>query len=293
MKYFGQNLEFGKILTTKNLLSVIFLYLASIISYFLLKWPNIAIILFSTLTWGANLFYSMINEGKIHTYIPDSLAKINPFGFENKNASLLLKSSILQSLLTIFFGYDSYLHPQLMDNYGNLYVYPLVLIYTLTWIALIYFTWSDSSIQISNSDQNSKENITEKKIPIKIHTNDQKSSIKFIIFACLVIILILVIFLVDFTLIFYSHGQNGLWNIVIDLPFENESQISQINMSGFLYLLLSIPFIFMVNFNVMNYRKIKKTLPILLNNIKPIMQNYTNEEKERVFSSINSFQMKF
>jgi hypothetical protein len=214
-------------------------YLAATVGYFFLGFPQLMPLLFPLVTGAFALMFGALHIGKEQTVLPNISISLNPLGNERDHHRILIISAIIQFVVVFLSGIDSRVHPQLIEETGVLFVIPLLIIYsgTFLWIPLDLLRRSKLTfINIerirSNDDNNHKPR------PI-VFSKPSVQKIRLIMITVTVLISVtLGLVIIDSILI--SLDAPHLWNFGLMLPGSLTEYQEVVFISGTIWILMVI-----------------------------------------------------
>ncbi len=111
------------------------------------EWKNILLLFFPIVNFIFFIFFKIIATNRNHLVQVSNLIYY-PLGSEKKNSSRLYFASMFLSIILLWMGYESYLHPQLIDNFFLSFSILFILIFTFSFLWIFIDIWRYARIKI-------------------------------------------------------------------------------------------------------------------------------------------------
>mgnify|MGYP006288267541 CR=1 FL=1 len=119
-------------------------------------WINIFLFIFPIITFSFALFFKLIEVNKWRTKFEGSPIVYNPLGSEKNNANRFNIISLLLLIFLMWIGYESFVHPQLIDTYNIFFMIIYFFLYTFSFFILFFDIWKYSHIKLKYDNNNGK-----------------------------------------------------------------------------------------------------------------------------------------
>ena len=131
----------------ENLVRDIILFLSTFLFIISQEWNNILLFIFPLICFTFSIFFKIIATNR-YRLIQVSNLSYYPLGSEKKNSSRLFFASMFLAIFILWMGYESYLHPQLIDNFFFYFSILFILIYTFSFLWIFIDIWKYARIKI-------------------------------------------------------------------------------------------------------------------------------------------------
>ncbi len=145
-----------KQLFTESLVGNIILFIILFLLTLAQDWVNIFLFIFPIITFSFALFFKIIEVNKWRTHFEDSPIVYNPMGSEKNNANRFNLISLLLLIFLLWMGYESLIHPQLMDTYHFFFIIIYFFLYTFSFFILFFDIWKYSQIKLKYRKENTE-----------------------------------------------------------------------------------------------------------------------------------------
>ncbi|TFG00755.1 MAG: hypothetical protein EU541_01410 [Promethearchaeota archaeon] len=122
------------------------------------NWINIFLFIFPIITFSFALFFKLIDVNKWRTQFEGSPIVYNPLGSEKNNANRFNVISLLLMIFLMWTGYESIVHPQLIQSYTLFFMLIYFFLYTFSFFILFFDMWKYSQIKLSYEKKGNKKN---------------------------------------------------------------------------------------------------------------------------------------
>jgi len=149
-------------LLTEPLLRDLILFFLLFFFIVALEWSNLFLIIFPIISFSFALIFRFISTNKFRL----SSANIiyNPLGSERSHADRLNFCALLQLVLLYWIGSESYIRPQLIDNYTIFFNILFLFAYSFGFYWIFIDSWKNSKIEIFVDDPYIKEALSSLKL---------------------------------------------------------------------------------------------------------------------------------
>lgn len=145
-----------KQLFTESVIGNILLFTLLFLLTLAQDWTNILLFLFPLITFSFALFFKLIEVNKWRTQFEGSPIVYNPLGSEKNNANRFHVISLLLLIFLMFMGYESFVHPQLIDTYSIFFMLIYFFLYTFSFFIIFFDIWKYSQIKLSSNKKEIK-----------------------------------------------------------------------------------------------------------------------------------------
>lgn len=147
----------------RDLVLFIIVYLLTICQ----EWNNILLLLFPLISFAFSIFFKILATNRYRVQLGPDL-NYYPLGSERRNSSRFFFSSIFLSIFLLWMGYESYLNPQLIDNFFIYFSLLFILIYTFSFIWIFIDIWKFAIIKIRLENEKFFLSVLDKKTYLRI-----------------------------------------------------------------------------------------------------------------------------
>ena len=111
------------------------------------EWNNILLLIFPIICFTFSIFFKIIATNR-YRLIQISNISYYPLGSEKRYSNRLFFASMFLSIFILWMGFESYLTPQLIDNFFFLFSIIFILIYTFSFLWIFIDIWKYAKIKI-------------------------------------------------------------------------------------------------------------------------------------------------
>jgi hypothetical protein len=233
-----------KHLLSEPLLRDLVLFITLLIAALTQGWENIILFLFPFSSFTFLLFFRIISTNKWKTMFEENFILYNPLGSEEVHGNRFQFSTLIQLVLLFWLGAESLYHPQLIDNYLLYFLIAYGFFYSFTFFWIFSDLWKYAGIKAYF-----EETYEDKETIIKEDIVSEKKKDELISFLNLetyrnIFILNFILFLtVNILNILFSVliSMGSMSGVSIKLPGTGISNLGEITVSPFLYILWILP----------------------------------------------------
>lgn len=142
-----------RVLFHKDILLKVAIFLGGYVLILSQNWVSLSLILCPVISFGFALFFQIISNNKKITELKKSSIVFSPIGEERTNSNILVICSYLNLALVFIMGLDSFVHPQLIDNYFLLFLTVIVFIYGFGFFFLIIRVLSTGKVLMTPNEK--------------------------------------------------------------------------------------------------------------------------------------------
>ena len=143
-----------QLLFHKDILLKIGIFAIGFILILVQNWISLSLILCPLILFGFSLFFQILFHNATITELKDSVILYSPFGEVKKISDIVLIFSYVELILVFFMGYDSLIHPQLIDNYFLLFLTPTIFLYEFGFFLVLNKSLNSAKIEIFLNNKN-------------------------------------------------------------------------------------------------------------------------------------------
>lgn len=190
------------------------------------KWTDFWVLFFIWIPLGSGVWFFILAKLKPQMQLLDTPLSFNPLGDERASGRIMLLITLINCTILMILGWDSIARYQLMDNYGFLYVIPIITSYNLGWMLLVFKIWQNSHLLLK---------IPENRVKILHHIDFiyVRNNAKIIMIFGLVLEI-----LVTADIILANITPWNMWRINLRTPGYLIDAQGQIPLSGLVWILL-------------------------------------------------------
>jgi len=240
------------------------LFLSAFLFVISQEWNNVLLLIFPVICFAFSLFFKIIATNR-YRLIQVSDLSYYPLGSEKRNSSRLFFASMFLLILTLWMGYESYLTPQLIDNFFLSFSILFILIYTFAFLWIFIDIWKYAIIKVKFENKKITFSMLDKKFYLRI------------IFSEFLIFLILNLLNLFFTLC----ANSDFFSIFPGLK-SGEFDLTYLYALYFIILIIT-PILAIINLTMiyrhLHYHNRK--------NIKANFETYPEEVQKRILSHLN------
>lgn len=217
------------------------------------NWDNILLLLFPLISFGFAIFFKMIYIIKKRSEGDNSQIIYNPLGNEKKHANRLAFCALMQLILLFWFGAESLIHPQLIDNYYIYFISIFIFFYTFGFYWMFLDLWKYSRIEILKEGIEFRNSQKFSKNIDNVVSFLKMKNFKVISFINLLVFIILNLLNIFFAIVIHFGFMSG---INYTLPGSGIEDSDPISISCFIYGIIVISPSASIIFLLLNYRDI-------------------------------------
>ena len=143
------------------------LFLSAFLFVISQEWNNVLLLIFPVICFAFSLFFKIIATNR-YRLIQVSDLSYYPLGSEKRNSSRLFFASMFLLILTLWMGYESYLTPQLIDNFFLSFSILFILIYTFAFLWIFIDIWKYAIIKVKFENKKITFSMLDKKFYLRI-----------------------------------------------------------------------------------------------------------------------------